>query len=206
MSRAGGLSWFHLHDCKSATARCHLYTFGFGAWLVFNDPTVLVGNPGLVQCTAAVLWEHWAALAYPGGAAVNTATASAAVKWRRNSWMQHPFRDLCLLAFKRDEYARNSWDETLQEWCLIMMKILSFTLMLCSVILSAHSAKNCSLGKLQPLKAFGDFKPGRMIFLFLTGVEIQHFFTGLRGKGGGTKTIGSGSPGSLPGGNHHFWI
>lgn len=53
----------------------------------------------------------------------------------------------------------------LQEWCLIMMKILSFNLMACSVILSAHSAKNCSLGKLQPLKAFGDFKRGRMIFL-----------------------------------------
>jgi len=88
-----------------------------------------------------------------------------------------------------------------------MMKVLSFNLMVCGAILSAHSVKNCSPGKSQPLKAFGDFEPLRMIFpsLFsLAGVEIQHSFPGLGGKGGGTKAIGSGSPGSLPWGKHHF--
>lgn len=123
MSRAEGSSWFHLHDCKSVTVPCHLYIFGFSAWLVFNNPTVLVGNPGLVQrwckqcnlcscCTLGTLGclglPWWTA----NTGSVNTATVSTAIKCRRNSWIQHLFRDFCPLAFKRDEYARNSWDET----------------------------------------------------------------------------------------------
>lgn len=134
MSRAGGSSWFHLHDYKSITARCHFYIFGFNVWLVFDYPTVLVGNTGLIQwqckqrsCTAAVhtynctscSWEHWAALACPNGTVnmhpVNIVSVSVTIKHRQSSCIQGVFRVLqrsLPLAFKRNEYSRNSWDET----------------------------------------------------------------------------------------------
>lgn len=121
------------------------------------------------------------------------------------------FSDLCPLPLRGMNIQEIPEMKQLWERCLIMMKALSFSLMVCNVILSAHSVKNCSLGKSQPLKAFGDFKPGRRIFLSFVSLwqELKYStsFQGWRGGGmSGTKAIGSGSLGSLPWGEHHFWI
>lgn len=134
--------------------------------------------------------EHWTALLYPNGMVssclVNTASVSITMKHRVLAYSVYleSFRDLCPLLLRQMNIQGMSAQgipgmKQLWEWCLIMMEILSFSLMVCGVTVSTYSVKNCSLGKSKPLKAFGDFKTGTMNFLsfFFLWQELNYSTT-----------------------------